>query len=101
MSQPRALYELFKSNGWKLHARTMWSNWPTVGRKYTGRISDLRRLGFDIYCNPDSDETNRLYELRNPEYFPMQWKRPISNAGAQAAKSDGPVVNMSSEAIPG
>ena len=85
MTQNRALYNLFKINNWSLHALTIWANSKTVGRKYTGRLSDLRDLGFDIYCNPKSEGTNRLYELRNPEYFPMQWKEKISGAGKDQA----------------
>src|SRR3990167_7032188 len=85
MTQNRALYNLFKINNWSLHALTIWANSKTVGRKYTGRLSDLRDLGFDIYCNPKSEGTNRLYELRNPNYFPRQWEEKISGAGKDRA----------------
>lgn len=91
MSQTKRLYYLFKINGWKLHAGTIWANYMICGRKYTSRLSDLRRFGFDVYCDPSSEETNRLYEIRNPNHFPWQWKEKISEAGVQTAEAVGVV----------
>lgn len=70
MSQKEALLNLFKMHGNKLTLGTILDNWKVVGSKYTNRISEIRRMGYDVsLVHTDREHpTNNVYMLKEFKY---------------------------------
>lgn len=65
MSQSKELLKLFEENGNKLTLGQILGNWTRVGSKYTNRISELRKLGYEVECVENKERpTDNLYILK-------------------------------------
>lgn len=64
MTRNEALLHLFRSNGNRLTLGQMLSYGTLIGSKYSSRVSDLRKQGFDILCEECRDRpTENVYTL--------------------------------------
>lgn len=65
MSQAKELIRLFYENGGKLTLGQILNAWKFIGSKYTNRISEIRRMGYDIECVENKESpTKNLYILK-------------------------------------
>lgn len=64
MSRNEALLHLFKAHGNRLTLGQMLSYGTLIGSKYSSRISDLRKMGYNIHCEEHKEQpTANVYTL--------------------------------------
>lgn len=64
MTKNEGLLYLFRSNGNRLTLGQILGNWHLIGSKYTSRIDDLRKKGFNIMCQENKERpTENVYTL--------------------------------------
>jgi hypothetical protein len=64
MTRNDGLLHLFRVNGGRLTLGQILARWDLVGSKYTSRIDDLRKKGFNIVCHECKERpTENVYTL--------------------------------------
>lgn len=79
MNQAAALLDLFRANGNKLTLKQILENLPVVGSKYTGRISEIREMGYTIDCIQDHEHPmENIYVLHDKPFYDLKGQSQMS-----------------------